>query len=907
MSARHSELVGRRIELARLRRMLSEDCERAVVVAGAPGVGKTALIEQFCLHAAADGWRVVRVLGVAAEETFALGGLHQLVLHLEDFTAGLAAKDRALLAPVFGGEPDSAVAVLPLVGAVLRLLEAGARTQPLLLVVDDVHWLDSISADVLSAVGRRLTSPRVAILAGRRVPHKSVFSTDGWSEVPLAPLGAGDAERLLKRAGVPLPAATRAAVLTAAAGNPLALTELPKFAGLVDTGCGTMPLTERLVAVFGGRLDELTADVRAALLRAALDGIASNAASPNQARYVMGNVEPAIEAGLLVVDPLGDIVFRHPLVPTAVVHQATLQERRDAHLELAGLYANVLVRRAAHLAAAATGPDQHVADLLGEAAQLSLRRGGLPAAIDWLKQAAELSTDPKRRSELFAEAVFVATRAGRIDDARDLLGNFDANATELALAALADCYRAVHADGETISTHWRLLDALGRADELDEQIVNRLVNLLLYVTGYADNERQRELTNASLLPLQGRVHPAVLLYQTGVDDIATTAKTIRSTLRGYVEYLSQVPARYVLMMSYPAFCTDAMDDFRTPLRQAFTELSEHGASIDAIEGGRVVLLDLVATGHWEQAQKLGQQCLEMAGQVQCSSELLRKTFLADLGVLAANRGDLDTARRYAAEVTAWSTPRGLHHLLKIAERIAVRVALAEADYEAAYESAMKISPPGRFPRQDIQVGDGMLDLIEAAVYTGRLAEARTHAAEAVRLNLAEASPRVAALTLAITAMTAPDAEAGELFESAVDHPGIAGFPFEHARIELAQGMWLRRRLQHTAARVPLGLAAKTFDRLGARPWADRARAELRAAGAPITRAGEPTRLTIQERRVAELAAAGRTTKDIAAQISLSPRTVDNHLARAFRRLGVTNRAGLGDALKKYDSTPTRVD
>lgn len=900
MPAHPSTLVGRRIELTRLSRLLTEDAERAVVVAGEAGVGKTALIEQMCVRAAADDWQVVRVLGVAAEEPFALGGLHQLMLRLEDVAAGLTEHDRAVLAPVFGGEPDSAVAVLPLAGAVLNLLTAAAQTQPVLLVVDDVHWLDSVSAQVIGAVGRRLTHPGVRILAGQRVPHPSVFSSAGWGEVPLAPLEASDAEQLLERAGVRLPAATRKAVMTAAAGNPLALTELPRFAGLIDASSGTMPLTERMVAVFGGRLDHLDPDVRAALLRAALDGIAGSTQSANRARYVMRDVGPAIEAGLLVVDPLGDIVFRHPLVPAAVVHKASLQERRDAHRDLAGLYGNVLVRRASHLAAAATGPDQDVADLLEQAAQLSLRRGGLPAAIEWLRQAAELSTDPHRRTELLAEAVFVATRAGRTDQAKELLGNVEADATESALTALADCYRAVHADGETISTHRRLLDALTRADELDDQIVNRLVNLLLYITGYADDEQQRELTNESLLPLQGRVHPAVLLYQTGVDEIAITTKNIRSTLSAYVEYLSQVPARYVLMMSYPAYCIDAMDDFRTPLRQAFTELAEHGASLDAIEGGRVVLLDLAATGNWDEAQQVAEQCLEMASQVQ-GSELLRQTSLADLGLLAAGRGDLKTARRNAAEVTSWAEPRGLKMLLRRAQRIAVRVALAEADYEAAYQAVTRISPPGHFPRQNIQVGDDMLDLVEAAVYTGRITEGRAHAAEAARLSLAEVSPRVAALTAAITAMTAPDSEAGQLFESAVGHPGIAGFPFEHARIALAQGMWLRRNLRHTAARAPLGLAAETFERLGARPWADRARAELRATGAPITRAGAPTQLSTQERRVAELAATGRSTKDIAAQLNLSPRTVDNHLHRAFRKLDVTSRAGLGDALRHSDS------
>ena len=710
-----------------------------------------------------------------------------------------------------------------------------------------------------------------------------------------------DSEQLLDRFGAALPAATRTAVLAAAAGNPLALAELPRFADRANWGEAGVPLTERLVGVFGDRTGRLDAGVRADLLRAALDGSTAGMASANSARYVIRDGKPAVAVGLLIVDPFGQYAFRHPLVSAAVIHQSTPQERHAAHRDLAQLYDDVLFRRASHLAAAATEPDQDVADLLGEAAQLSLRLGGIPAAIGWLLKAAELSTDPKRRTALLAEAVFVTTRAGRIDEARVLLGNAEADATQFALAALADCYQAIHTDGEALSTHRRLLEALAKVDELDEQVVNRLVNLLLYITGYADDDRLRELTNAAVAKVASRVAPAVLLYHTGIDDIASTAKALRSTLDGYAAFLSEVPARYVLMMSYPAYCIDAMAEFRAPLRTAFTQVSAHGASLDAIEGGRVALLDLMATGQWEQAEQVGAQCLEMAAHVH-GSELLRQTFMADLGVLAACRGDLETARQYAAEVTAWSQPRGMKMLLRTAQRIAARIALAEGDYEAAYQAVIRISPPGQFPQKNIQVGDQMLDMVEALIHTGHLEDARAHVAEAMRLNLAEVSPRVEALTLAMKAMTAPGTEAADLYQSALSHPGIVEFPFDHTRISLAQGMWLRRVRRYTEARAVLESAAEAFDRLGARPWAERARAELRASGASVKQSlGETVPLSAQEYRVAQLATAGRTSKEIAEIVSLSPRTVDSHLAKAFRKLGITRRAGLGDALRQYDS------
>ena len=897
-------LVGRQAEFAQISRALTEDTGRAVVVSGEPGIGKTALLEQVGTYAAGQGWQVVRVLGVEAEQPFALGGLHQLAFALKEFRAGVDEADRAVLAPVFGADPDSVVAVLPLASGLLNLVAAAAQTRPVLLVIDDVQWLDSVSAHVLGAMGRRLSDPRVRVVAARRTLHKSAaFSSAGWTDVPVVPLAAADSVRLLDRAAVPVTGRIRAAILTAAEGNPLALTELPISADQIEDALGALPLTERLLAVFGGRLENLDAGVRAEVLRAALDGTAAaNTASCARTRYVMGEVQPAIAAGLLMVNQLGDTVFRHPLARAAVIHQADPQHRRDAHRDLAALYHDVVVRRAAHLSAAATGPDQDVADLLAEAASVSIRRGGLSVAVEWLHRAAELSTDPNRRTALVADAVFLAARADQPGGVEDLLETTATGEEDSALTVLAQCYQGFHADGEVISSHRRILDMMARAQTLDDKTLNRLAYLLVSITNYSGSLRHREQTNAALRTLEARLDPAVLMYRTGIEDIAGTATAVRSMLSGYVELLPQVPAQRMVLLSFPAYCLGVMADFRAPLQAAFTQLSANGASIDAIECGRVVLLDLIAAGHWPQAQQVGADCLAMATQIK-GSQLRRHQLLADLGVLAAGHGDLQTARRYATEVTAWSKPRGLQRLLDAAERITVRVALAEADYKTAYAAAAAISPPGQLPRHNIhEVGEYMFDFVKAALHTGHLDEARAIAAEAVRLNLPAVSPRVALLTVAVAAMTAPDSEAGELYQSALTHPDGTEFPFEHARILLAQGMWLRRMRHHTDARAALEVAADGFDHLGATPWAQRARAELRAAGSSLKQAlGENAPLSAQQRRIADLAAAGQTSKEIAAHLSLSPRTVDSHLYRMFRKLDITTRAGLGDALRHYDS------
>jgi DNA-binding CsgD family transcriptional regulator len=713
----------------------------------------------------------------------------------------------------------------------------------------------------------------------------------------LGPLGPTGSAQLVDRIGSTLSVASRQAILEVAAGNPLALEELPRNADQIDPGSPATPLTDRLVTVFGGRLRQLEPPVRTQLLRAALDGVRANASSPEaRSRYVMTNVHQAVEQDLLVVDPLGDLVFRHPLVRAAVIHQAGPVERRDAHAHLAGLYDDVLVRRAAHLSAACTTPDQSVAELLDDAARLSIRRGGAAVAVDWLRRAAELSTDSTRRGELRAEAAFVAAQASRFDDAQALVDAVETG-SESAAAVLTGAYLALYRDGEVIASHRRILAVLRDAATLDDATTSRLIKLLLAVTQYAGDAELWAQTDAAVDRVAERVDEVVLLYRDAWGDLTRRGHTVRARLAELRDGLALLEPWEVMRIGVTAYYVDGLGDFRATLVRLFDGERDRGAVTNAMTMLQLLLLDRIASGEWAQAQESARVGLELTSTHH--NELFRCQFVAYDGVRAASSGDVVAARRCAAEVTAWAGPRRLGLLLGFAQRIAVLTALAEADYAAAYEAAVRIGPPGAFPPYAHQATDGLLDLVEAAIHSGHVVEARIHAEAATRLRLGDISPRLAVLTIAVQAMTASDGAAGELFESALRHVAVAEFPFEQNRIRLEYGMWLRRQRRHTDAREVLGSATDGFEALGARPWAERARSELRAAGAMVKRSGGNTvTMSAQERRIAELAAAGHSNKQIAEQLYLSPRTVGAHLYRIFPKLGVTSRAALGQAMRE---------
>ncbi|MEU7047523.1 helix-turn-helix transcriptional regulator [Streptomyces eurythermus] len=906
--------VGREREQEALSEFVTAAGGRALVLHGDTGVGKSALLEHAAALAEGERHRVVRAAGVEAESQLPFAGLHQFLHPLLPHIDRLDDGHREVFDVVFGRGEGSPPSVMTLGIAVLDVLSLAASQQPLLLVLDDGQWLDTSSIEVCGFVGRRLTGSSVKLLVGLRSDVTSGFDTAALPRLAVPTLSEKASEQLLDLRHPGLDPVIRRLVLDEAQGNALALLELPPHVPRGGrpadnrealSGYPGVPLPQRLQQVYGDRIRALGDDVRTELLRGALDGVGAGTATrhPRGTRYRMLDADEAAACGLLDIDPLsGDFVFRHPLVRSTVVQLATPNERRAAHAALARVHREDVERRATHLAAATVDPDEEVAAALEAAAESVIRRGGATVAVSWLTRAAELSERPEERSRRLGDAAFVAGHAGLLGRARHLVPGPVPGGGHSPASVVAAAYAALYEDGDVRSSRRHVVAAIedlrdnGVKDS--HEVLTRLINLLLAINQYASDEAAWERTHA-LLDTLGELVPAhSRIYQDAWGDVVRRGAGVRERVESAFAALRDPEPWDITRLGVAAYHVDVLSQFRPLLQRALDRESGSGAMATSMTMLHQIMLDQMAVGEWDEAERTGQQCLDLA--TSHSHMLFAHHARGYLGLLAAMRGRSDVARRHQAAVDAWARPRGVGFLTQIADATGTTAALTEGDYEAAYLHAIGITPPGTFTPYAHQAPRTLLDLVEAALHTGRHEQARAHALAARQARLPEISPRLAVVTHGALAMTATDpAEAGHHYHQAETHPAAATFPYELARIRLAHGIHLRHTQGRKAARLTLTLATETFERLGAPAWAERSRAELRAAGAsPLASSAHLATLTWQERRIADLAASGLTNKEIGARMHLSPRTVSSHLYRVFPKLGITSRAALRDALAK---------
>lgn len=788
-------------------------------------------------------------------------------------------------------------------------MAARRRSRPLLLVIDDLPWLDRASALVLGMVARRLASLPVGLLAACRTGEPNFFERGNLPVAPVAPLSAEAATELLASRYPVMTSRVRLRLLDTARGNPLALLELPVSLGdLAHAVAGTLPaalpLSHRLQRVFASRVQALPASVYDLLLLAALDGTGDlrliRALAADRGDESLNAAE---RSGLVRADATTErLMFRHPLIRSAIVELSTSSQRRHVHAELAARLADQPERHAWHLAEATDAPDERVAALLQGVAHGNLRRGDSVGAVTELLRAAELSPAGKDRSGRLAEAAYLGSIVtGDLRDAPRLLEQarraYPGPGGPLS-AAVAGAYHLLHGDGDGDTAHRLLVTAIGEQDNPrdahDKVLIEALYTLIMicFFGGRAELWPPLQSIIERLSPRPPEL--LAILSATFSDPARLTAAMLARADASVASLGQQVSPARITRTGIAVAYLDRLSACREPLQRAVQHGREGGAITSAIEALFLLGQDAFHTGRWREAQELVDEGLQL-----CAAhgyDLLAWPGRLTSGLLAATRGDCQQAIDIARDMDAWAAPRRAGIIGAYASHIRGLNALGQEDFETAFHSAAAISPPGVLAPYAPHALWVFHDLVEAAMYTGREAAAAAHIAAARDCRLDRLSPRLRLVVLASAAIAEPETDTAAL-KYAITEPGNDRWPFDLARIQLAYGSALRRIKRTTDARHQLSGAAEIFRRLGAIPWAARADRELRATGITIAKTDVGlASLTPQQRQIALLAAAGHTNKEIAARLFLSPRTVSTHLYQVFPKLGITSRAALRDAL-----------
>jgi DNA-binding CsgD family transcriptional regulator len=894
-------IIGGLLEGAR------ESRSGVLVIRGEAGVGKSALLEDA--RERASDMRVLGCNGVEAESALPFAGLHQLLRpvlrHLEKVPPPQADALRGALGLAAARGEDRFLVYL----AVLSLLAEAAEQRPLLCLVDDAHWLDDASADALVFVARRLEAEGIVLLFAAREGEAREFDAPEQAELRLAGLDADAAAALLDRhAGVALSPETRALLVEATGGHPLALLELPsmlsegQLAG--EPLLTPLPVSARLERAFLARVRELPEETQTLLLVAAADDTGElSTVLGAAARLDVGAeaLDAAEEAGLTTVR--GTVLeLRHPLVRSAVYQGATLSKRQGVHRALASVLEGDAEadRRAWHRAAASVGPDPAVVEELEQAAVRARQRSGLVAASLAYERAAAHTPEESKRARLLTAAAENAWFGGRLERTRMLLERARPLASEPLQRADIDRYLGlVELTGGVPAEACRLLVRSAAAvTSLDGERALQLLNLASVAAFYADDvaaavriaELAGEVDVEDTPFARALVELLVGLGAHYAGDLPRAAASLRSALSLEAELESDaLDARRVALL-FGGRAAFYLGDDEAALRSAQLAAAQMRA-----EGALGLLTPILPrlvhaemwAGSWPAASASAREGLRLAREIGQFDLVAYQLVL--LALIAAHRGQEDECRSLAAQGHELASARRFTLVASLANWALALLELELGRTEEAFLRAREISTT---PAVLSMAG---VDRIEAAVRAGEVATAHEWLAYYESWAECAGAAWVRAVALHGCALLGDNEEESErLFEAALDMHTQAARPFERARTELAFGEFLRRARRPRLAREHLRAALDGFDALGAELWAERARVELRASGQTARRRVADTRdqLTEQELQIAHFVAQGLSNRDVAAQLFLSPRTIAAHLRNVFRKLGISSRTEL---------------
>jgi DNA-binding NarL/FixJ family response regulator/tetratricopeptide (TPR) repeat protein len=903
-------IIGRREELQALGRFVDAVPAggHALLLEGDAGIGKTALWQEGTAAARRSDVRVLAARAGQAETRIAFATVGDLFAPTLDETLPRlpSVQRRALEIALLLREPDGAPPEVRVLGlALVSVVRALARERPVLLALDDVQWVDASSAEILAFMLRRLEGEPVGVLAtvrGRpvRAPLELNRAFGAFERLPVGPLSVGAIHRVLwGRLSLNLPRPALMRVHETAGGNPFYALELGRALadGTIPADSGPMSLPESLQSVVAARLDTLPRRVRDALVAVAALGAPTVTLLESLAPEAVDHVERAQSRGVLELD--GDrIRFTHPLFAPGCYSAMPLHRRRLLHARLARLDVDV-EERARHLAIAATGPDEAVALALDAATAHARARGAVLSAVELAELAVALTpTDDvegvnRRRITAAEHCLYAGDTAS---SSRLLEAAIDSSGSGAVRAA---------ALGRLASVHW---ETKGHRE------AERVLNRALGEPGLDARERVDILCRLAWMTAAGRgsvdgiryANEALRLAERLAEPVQLAASL--ATLAELTFWLTGRIRRDLLDRAIElGRAVGSDEDGRATLarllgladryeeaRALWTELIAEGKARGdpSVTGSMMFLARMeVASGAWDAAVRVCEEAIELARQT--GHEMAESLCRMVLAEIDAYRGEAERARRDIPRFLQVSAGVGysgaIHRLTRALASLELSYGDAGASWrltaplladvteldEALAQLAGSVGIEALVDIGDLGGAERLLTLLDARAAESDTAVSRL-ASRCRGLLLAAHGEHQRAIEVLVTAASDPDLPQGTN-------------PFERARTLLALGTVQRRAHHKRAARESLELAAESFDRLGARLWEAKARAELRRIGG---RAAPKSDLSETERQIVALVVAGRTNREAAAELHLSPNTVAWNLSKIYRKLGVRSRTEL---------------
>lgn len=904
MAERVQQLIGREGECAQLEQLLGRVRSsegRALLLRGEPGIGKSALLD--FVAGRAGSMLVLRATGNEGEAELAFAGLYGLLRPIFDRLDRLPDQQSRALSGALGVGPAVDADRFLVSAGVLALLTDAAEDRPVLCLIDDAQWLDRSSADALTFAARRLDTDALGIVFAARDEATHRFEAAGIAELVLAAVDEASAAEILERSAPGLGRDVRERLLLEATGNPLALAELP--AGL---NAGQLlgreripfriPLSSRLQRVFGGRIGELPEVTQMAVLVAAAEGtgaLDTVLRALDELDLPPDALDPAELAGLINVEA-PQLAFRHPLARAAAYDAAAGAQRRAAHRAIAAVLTGEehLDRRVWHQAMASPGPDEAVAAALEGAAHRAQHRAAPATAASLFERAGEYTVESSRSSPRLAAAAHAAWEAGQPDRAMGLLSRaLTAPGAETVRPQLLHLRGVINvARGDLRTALPTLVEAARLSGEASHKL--EILNEAAEAAGGSGNvaavealvAQARALPTATSLDrfnqealaafgaiMSGRWEEAHARLHAAVCLADETAADSRALIR-----LTEVASAALGRGAGLQFALRAVDQIRargqlSMLPVAVAELALELVSVSDFDGAYAAAEEGYALSH-----DLGHGWGTGWHQVVIAH-------------VDAVRGRESDARERLARVLAAAQSNGHTFLSTYARMSLGLLELTAGRSEHAADELLRLTSSPRPDIHPVTALTAVPDAMEALIRAGRPLTQTEIPLQRFRewVHRAPTESR-RALLARCEALREPSTEA---FARAIEQADALPV-FDRARSELLYGEWLRRTRRRTEARPHLRSALKQFAGLRAEPWTARAEAELRASGETARRRDPSTldQLTPQELQIARLVAGGGTNRDIAAQLFVSPRTVEYHLHKVFTKLGISSRTEL---------------